>query len=87
MSGRRSAGLMRCLILVFVLLSEGPGPACSERPCYALDWRLDSLEYHSAWNFDILSALKDGDSFCKTAMSRREDISVTRSRKTRTGVD
>ena len=23
---------------------------------------------------DILSALKDGDSFCKTAMSRREDI-------------
>jgi hypothetical protein len=25
-------------------------------------------------NLDILSALKDGDSFCKTAMSRREDI-------------
>jgi hypothetical protein len=24
-------------------------------------------------NLDILSALKDGDSFCKTAMSRRED--------------
>jgi hypothetical protein len=25
-------------------------------------------------HFDIVSALKDGDSFCKTAMSRREDI-------------
>ena len=25
-------------------------------------------------NFDILPALKDGDSFCKTAMSRRENV-------------
>ena len=24
--------------------------------------------------FDILPALKDGDSFCKTAMSRRENV-------------